>query len=219
MTDLSAIGIVAIAVVALFFFLRPRKSSPPPVIPPVVPPVANHPPVALPPFVVGQLDWGNQITVDFRYREHGCESSTGEPLLVSGAIDPDGDPLEHYIEVEGPTKSGSMKNYAVFGVTKDSGGKTKRIDREWVTFPWAEYTTISGRKIAENEAIAAIVIGNEKANPGFPVSVKCGTPTPPPVTVVPENLGQMTIRYKVRDRSGVVAESLTRLMVTKGGCS
>lgn len=214
--NLSAIGILIVVVVALLALFRGgRKEPQSPSDPSPAPTPESSPPIALPPFIVGSLDWRNQVAIDFRYRDHGCDAATGNPLLVSGATDPDGGELVHYIEVTGPDKTGAgERKYAVFGVTKASKGKTVRIDGKWVGFPWI--TNPGGR--TENNAVAACVIGNEKDDPGYPVVVKCCDPNPVFSPELPTPLGQMTVRYKVRNTSGKTAEGLARATVTKGTC-
>jgi hypothetical protein len=219
MENASILGLLIVGLVAAFAFLRmvsrPKETTVPTPGPTPSPLPEFRPPIALPPFIVGSLDWRAQITLDFRYRSHGCDFS-GAPLLVTGATDPDNQELEHFIEVKGPTKAGtSVKKYAVFGITTASSGKTVRVDGRWVRFPWV--SNPGGR--VENNAVTVCVIGNEKDDPGYPIVVKsCGpAPTPPPETGSP--IGLMEVRYKVRNSSGQLASGLTREMIVAGGCS
>jgi hypothetical protein len=214
----SVLALLVVGLVGAFALLRVlgrKKPSPGPGPGPGPGPTPDPDipaPVAYPPVLVGSLDWKGKVLVDFRYREHGCDGATGEPTLISGAFDPSGGELEHLIDVTGPNKNGKTVSYAVFGRVVGSGNDFVRVDGRWVRFPIMRH---------ENEALTILYIGNEKDDPGHPVFIRgCGpTPLPPNPAPTPDPIGTMEVRYRVRNASGKVSESLARVTVTAEGCS
>lgn len=216
--DWTAVLLVVGIIAALLFVvpaLRRKPVTPPPGTP-TVPPDQIKSPVAFPAFVVGLTDWMNMVYADFRYREHGCEAGTGQPIAVSGAYDPNGLPLEHFIEITGPNRDGSKTlPYAAFA-TMGNAMEPQRVDGKWVTFP----TIRNPNGKVEQDALVGIIIGNSKDNPGHPVILRsCPTPTPTPVpTTIPAVAGFMEIRYRVRNTAGKEASGVTRLPVYSQAC-
>ena len=227
--DLTGIALAVIAAVGLVFVLFKRKKDP--VIPPSIPnpsppltPIQNLSPVVFPPFLVGELDYGGQFTIDMRHRVHGCDAG-GAPTDETGAYDPDGDLLKYWFEVTGPAKEaiglgsvGAAENYSVF----DRNGK--KIDKQWLPvnhFPVVRKNRTDPTDLEmEQEAVVYCYVGRSENRP--PGGVFILSACPPPVIVdpptAPTNLGVMTVLVKVSDPSGRMRSASVREMVTITSC-
>ena len=127
------------------------------------PPPTNQLPLAYMPFVASaDYSVGGRVVLDLRYRTHGCDAG-GNPTSVTGAWDPDGDPLEYRITCK----------WSVFDV------EDRRVNGEWVTFRKDDR--------GEQEAVLQLWIGWQEDAPKHPISpVSCGPGPLPPEPLVYE---------------------------------
>ena len=219
--DLSGIALAVMAALgALFLFLNRKKGqvTPPTPIPfPKPTPANNLSPEVFPPFLVGELDWGGQFTIDLRHRIHGCDSS-GSPVAQSGAFDPDGDLLRYWIEVTGPDKDGGKQNYSVF--SRDG----KKIDCQWLPEDCSPVVRKNRFDVndpaMEQEAVVYCYVGHGMDEPpGFFMPMGSCPPGPiPPPPSNPTVIGIMTVVYKVRDPSGRMRSAAVKASVTLTSC-
>jgi len=150
--------------------------------------VLNEPPEVLKAFTVSPMQMRGVVLYDARYRSHGCDRATGQPLEVYGARDPD-DPeeaLSYKWEASGPDRWGEEIEYSVF-----------TVDGENIT-----------GKITDN-AIAKIVIGWGEQETPWPFSDAMG--------IFPTS-GRMTVRLTVYDPWGGRTSKTWKEQVTVSGC-
>jgi hypothetical protein len=198
--NLETVGLIVIAGIIAYAVLRGAQQKPKPAPGPVLPP--NNPPVAHEPYCVDgaavSLYPGDGVKLDLRHRVRGCDVS-GASTDETGAYDPEGDILEHFVTARGPSSDGSaMVDYTIWN---DSG---QCIDSQWIkNGDPAGFTlgpTGAGGAI-EPQAICRFIVGwTDPATP-FPFTPKsCVTvPTPPGPT---NKIGELAFNYRVRDTKG-----------------
>ena len=125
----------------------------------------NHAPHVYQALVIGGVDWLGKVLLDARWREHGCHN--GMPISVTGAIDPDGDPLQYTWQITGPNKDGTAREtYSVFA---------------------PDHTNITGKQT--DDAVVVFFPGWTAATPPYPFAPVARTqalssdPTPEKVTI------------------------------------
>lgn len=226
--NLSVVALLAILVIGFYVFVirkKPEKTSnvgdpgngaserigPPP--------TSNAAPEALEPFIVGNGEWNEKLTIDVRHRQHGCDSS-GAPTSETGVYDPDHELLEYWFEVEGPNQNGDTIPYAVYN------RRGERIDRRWLptdTFEVYYRDRRDPSSPTEQNAVVYCFVGHNKDEPPFPMvaNMDCnrrpgGESRLPPDLGKP--LGVMKILYKARDPKGQVDGNGVGVRVYSGGC-
>lgn len=167
-------------------FKRPTPRPTPK--PPVTPPSSNKNPVAYPPFTAAlSFARGSRIDYDLRYREHGCKNGT--PQTVTGAFDPDGDPLDYQ----------AVCDWSVFAYVGDSEHPEK-INGKWLRFPKDDK--------GEQQALVTLFVGYEGDQPPYTYAPKsCCLPNQPgaPQEGCNPDVGAWNFTYVVRDGNGAMA--------------
>lgn len=163
--------------------IQPEPVQPDPIVD------TNRAPFAFVPFTVSDARFGARVDFDLRYRTHGCDN--GMAQSVSGAWDPDGDPLEYR----------ATCRWAVY----DQAGN--KINDLWMTFPRDDN--------GEQHAIVTLFVGYEDGPP-YPFAPKVCDPYVPYVPPDPPGCGVCEdewFTYAVRDPHGAVASSAALLDV------
>ena len=151
---LIAFTAVAITVGMLVWACTDEK-PPEPVIPPIS---TNNPPVAYEAFVTAaSFTSGSKVLFDLRYREHGCNAA-GDPVWLTGAEDPDGDPLEYKVEC----------NWTAFNQDRE------KINGQWVGFPHDDK--------GEQVALVTVFVGWDQETPPYPFSTMSASGCDPGAT-------------------------------------
>jgi hypothetical protein len=150
--------------------------KPPVVDPPVIEPSVA--PVVYAPFVVGTSQTlRSPLTIDVRYRLHGCDSS-GQPTSVTGAYHPSGAPIEYRFTCD----------WSVFNA------EGRKINGEWVTFK--TITNQEGR--VEQDAVVNLWVGWVESYPLLPVAPQACGGSPSSLFTYEVRSGNATASYTIR---------------------
>ena len=163
--------------------IQPEPIQPDPVVD------TNRAPFVYEPFTVSDMRCGARVDFDLRYRSHGCNN--GMALGVTGAWDPDGDPIEYMVTCR----------WAVYDQDR------RQINDKWVTFPRDDN--------GEQHAMVTLFVGYEDGPP-YPFGPKACDPYVPYIPPESPGCGECEdewFAYTVRDTHEATASAAVLLDV------